>query len=343
MASVKVTIDSATLEVFPTGAEATLTAWVDFGVANAGDPKDPRSLGMALTSCGFGLGQIVDVGSVPGCPNMLNVFAGLSLGKKGQQSNQMRVASLRVKDTNNSQKWLVAIILRSRPRPTIQYDSALTQRIVETFLERVGFDGPIGRSQMTLDCQIPAGYYIPGVQPTEAFNLPKVPLSSQVLRFGASLRITSTYYDDELNADIMNQIRSLDDCVNSKGFIFGDTDISLWICSDISISSPDGGYTNLIGADFTYNIDGWDTVGVYTDPFTGQKQLLPPEVVSNLYKPLDNSVTNPPQAYYPPLNSPGPGFVGGGAAKFPQHVWRDFMPVVTALLQNTDLSDVDLI
>lgn len=333
---VKLMIDQSSLEITPTGAIGKLIYFVDIEVAGQPVIPDPRAIGNSMGFVPLRLGNVVDFGSVPGCPQMLNVFSAFTQGATGTQNNQMRVTNMKCIPLNNSRKFMVEVTCKSRPRPCIEYDSSLTQRTVETYLAGYNQGVPI-RGQMALGCQIPAGYYIPGIQPTEAFNLPRTPLSSQVLRFGASFRISSTYYDDEISDIVANDLRQYSDSVNSDLFIL-DNDETLWICSDISITSADGGYTNMIGASFAYNLDGWDTVGVYTDPFTGQKQLLPPAVVDQLYKPLAAEAGKAPQPYFAPSNSPAPGFVGGGAAKFPQHPRYSLVPLVNALLNNIPLT-----
>ena len=168
-------IDQSSLEVFPSGAVGKLVYYIDNEVAGQPAPvASVAAIGNAMGFCPVRLGTVVNFGSVPGCPNMRNIFSSFSEGASGLQNNQMRVAGIKCFPLNNSKKYMVEVTCKSRPRPTIEYDSSLTQRVVETYL--AGFDnGQQVRAQMAIGCQIPAGYYFNGTQPTEAFNMPRTP------------------------------------------------------------------------------------------------------------------------------------------------------------------------
>lgn len=326
MATIKAIIDSASVSAFASSAEAKVVYYVDMGTDGS---LNPSVLVQALATVPQ-IGSQRDFPDVPGAPAPKILPFGGANGTAPFQMNQMRVAERHVMPTKNSKKIMIQLVYRSRPRPVLEYDSSLTQRVVETYLAE-GNNTSVGnqtRKQMTLDYLFKANSYSPG-NPQEDFTFPKVPASSSVLQFGASVGASATYYTDEIDLAQMKAIReNYSNRVNGGLFLFS-KDSQKWLCSTISISSPDGGYSYRIGAQLVYNPDGWNSIEVFTYPFNKTKAILSDGVIAKLFSQPDFVEAGTVSPSYNPA--------GAGAGRFTQHAAADLGALINALSNGNKL------
>lgn len=321
----KLTIESAKLSVYPSEAVGQVRYFIDAGGTGA---LDTRVISSALNTVPK-IGSTKDFYAVPGAPAVRFSLAGVggttfsnAPNNSTQQIFNLRLTEQHVSFANNTQKMFIDLVYRSRQAASIEYDSSLTQKAVSTYLfQRVEGTSINDRKQMVVSYTKKAGTDGPNTPPEDWPKI-KAPITDSVLRFGASIRVCATFYADEISDEQFKIMqKKYCECTNFDDFIFpGDT--QLWICSNISATSSDGGYTKRISAELVYNLDGWDTVAVYTDSFTGTNAILSDDVISTLYQPLEQRGAGTPISYT----------TGNGGARFAQHNTADLSELYWGIL-----------
>lgn len=273
-------------------------------------------------------------------------FAPISTGKydieidiEGEGKTAFSQQRLRVEEfhsgqteTKNGLISFVDVVYRSRPMPTIDFDSSLTQAKTQMYLKEQAnpqFNGMNynNRIQMTLGYTALANSYATGFPATNQ-KLLKVPVTATKLQFGQSVRVSCTYYDDEVNESQWSDAMSIyNQSINSQDLFFTG-DARMWLCANFSTSSQDGGWKRRAICEFVFNFDGWDSVVTYTDPFTGQSPVLTQATVDALYTSLksDESV---PKPYNPDQI---------GVGRFPQYQAVDLSKLYLFMRQTTELN-----
>jgi len=307
MSTVKVTLAGSQLTVYPTNASATLTYWVD----TEGD--DTTSTDSKLMAAAADL--LPRIGTTPEIATVVGAFG---------DSHDMRVDNYSISPAGNGHKYTAIVQCESRPKPTIEFGSSTIQSKSSTYLSGAGNGGngegtaiinAPERSQMVLDWKVTAGLYgtdqETGTQlPDAEYLLPRVPLTGTALRFGSTIRIGATYYGDEITVAQILKIQNWFVPSTNARDLFYVGDAGYWLCTSLGVVSNDRGYKLGLSCEWTFNPDGWDTLGVYTDPFTKQLAIVKDERLHALSVPIinraDQSVGSPDVEAY------------SGAGRWPQ-------------------------
>jgi len=299
--TVKPILYGSSLETFATDATGIVTYYVDLGQTSL----TPDVLNTAMANVPK-IGDRKDFSGVPGAPTQ-TVFG----GSRVRASHDMRVASIRSRTTDNASKLFLDVIYKSRPQTVIEWGGTGNQVRVDTYLTGTS-DNPVFK-QMTLDYTVKKGAY--GLSyPTADQPFLKSPVQGTRTQFSASFRVTSTFYSDELNEDEIAKLsQKYTTALNLTNFI-GTTDRARWMCTSITAVSTDGGYSNRVSAEFVFNIQGWDTVALFTIPFNKQPAIITDDVAKNLMVPIVGFANKIPDPYLPSQ---------GGAGRFPQQTYAD--------------------
>ncbi len=173
---------------------------------------------------------------------------------------------------------------------------------------------------------------------------------------GATFRLSATYYADELSdislADAQNKIMLLSayyTATTNATDLFFANDAGYWLVT-VNCTSNDNGFSNRITADFTFNPDGWDTTGIYTDPFNGLPVFVNPDFLFEVSKPLNPANTDVTNEIPSPIwGAPGSakdqefGVDATGLGRWPQNRQVEHSRLRNLLYQNPNsLSDINI-
>ena len=323
----KINLPECSINVFESSADAAIQLIYTPSSPSTGNPSDMVNA-LIDAQAQYPMGSIWPWGGVlQGVPSGNNSVFRAVVGTQAFQYHQLRVYEINPVAIGSQTHIMVRY--KSRPRPSIEYDSSLTQRTVETYISNILPDGTYQRDQMKIGWVEPANY------PTNILNTPvtysNTPMSDNILRFGASIRVGATLYVDEITSSGLNTFLSVySDSINATPLVLLN-DTAMWLCANASVVSQDGGYSNRFLLEFVYNIDGWDSVGLYQDPITESAVLLDAGVLSKIYSPRllsGDTGSNP--------TLPGPLQLNG-ASRFPQHRQISFSNILKVLLSNTPM------
>lgn len=332
--TVKLTLQNANFTSYASDASGMLTYYADFGNATH-NPNDYTVLIQAMAGLPCGpIGTRLSV-QVPGGPT------GLNNGLLAYHVPRVYSISPRVVQEKNSNKIYVDVVFKSRPRPTYEMGSGTSQVSTSTYLSSPdqSLVQNISFSQMVLEWLEKAGVYgitPDGTQnPPAAIQWPKEPFTGQKFQFGATFRLGATFYSDELTlsqSSILeaNYVNSIN--LRSTG-IFNTPqapydDRRKWLVTSFNLISDDGGFTNRASVEMVFNPFGWDSLGIFTVPFSNSKAILDTAVLNQLNQMLgsDNTSLAVPPPYVP---------VGGGAGRWPQQIAVNTNALLGFLCQGT--------
>ncbi len=334
MPDIKLTIFNAEINTYAPSANATVTYIVNMGNTGFDDPN----IMVQAMNLAPRIGSSKDFGAIPGAPNI-----GADSPVATFSTHALRVSRVRpyISITNNSKVMFVEVTYESRPRPTFEIGSTAVQEKTDTFLTNAQTDAGtfyLTRQQMTIDWLVKAGTYtIPGStqkEPPTDVPLPKTTISGTRFRLGSTIRLSSTYYNDEITIANAIGLAGLYTTVVNKTPTFyvnylsgmGVDDSASWLTTAVGAISMDGGYTMKVFGEFMFNPYGWDTHIVYTEPFTQQLAILRDDVVKNLWSRSVATSGKVADAYNPPQ---------AGAGRFPQQVQYNINPLVGFLSGGT--------
>ncbi len=323
---VKCTIEDCTLECYPESARGTVTYYVSMDDGGPVTNATPQILADAMSKVPQ-IGDSKDFTIVPGAPNDPSSSVGTP-GNIGLTGHVMRVRCVRSRiPTNNSQKLFIDIIYESRPRPYLEFGCAGNAVKTSTYLSQAD-----GYKQMVLNYKAPKGSLssgtgLPDFPPADT-QLLATPTSGTRMQFGSTVRLTNTLYNTEITQSMVRALQGwYATCTNRDRLFFTDPsfngvfdDTLKWLCSSISCVSADGGWTYKLTGEWVFSPFGWDSIDIYTLPFTGQPAIV---AQSDL-----NAVYATPQVgkvfRYPPV-------IANGVGRFPQQECRDMQPMVGLL------------
>ncbi len=327
-ATAKATIRNTQLQIYASNAMAVVTYLTDLEGTGANDAN-------VLIQASYLVPQIGSYGDFAGVPGAPNPTVG---SQYPRAIHQMRVSKLTpyIGETNNAKKVFVDVTFESRPQPYIEFGSSGTQTRTETYLQPdTLFNTNFGqRKQMTVDWLAKKGSYLndqTGVWPPQDTLMLKTPLSGTMFQFGSTIRVGATFYGDELN---LSQCRAIaakyTTTVNRRPLFFTDPslrgvdDSTCWLCTAINHVTADGGWTIKLSGEFVYNPYGWDTKGVYVNPFTQQPAIITDQdVLNKLYGRATIGIQTT-DVYNP---------TGAGVARYPQQVLINQQTLVQLLSQ----------
>ncbi len=337
---IKLTIINAEVNSYAASANGTITYLAEMQPGNDGASDNPQVMIEAMNLVPR-IGSTENFGSVPGAPNPQNQAASFTT-VSGFITHQLRVSRVRpyIGNTNSGKAVFVEVSYESRPRPTIEIGSTAVQERTDTFLSQVATNAGnfyLKRQQMTLDWLVKKGTYsIPGstqLEPPSDVPLPLTTVQGSRFRLGSTIRVSSTYYNDEINLSQAIALAGLYTTTVNKEALFYNpnylngqnlSDQSSWLTTAVGAISMDGGYTIKVFGEFMFNPYGWDTHVVYTEPFTQQLAILQEDVVKQLWARSTAQTGTVPEAYNPPQ---------AGAGRFPQQVQYYLSPLVGFLSQ----------
>ncbi len=326
MATVKPILRATTLINSPGHASARVRCYIDYGTDYMTDPAvDAVNQAIQLLPQ---IGDTGNIGSVGGFAAVLGPPTSLQLGLSGFPSSRathdLRVVghAAGVENSGSVQKYYIDVLYESRPRPTIEMGSASLPQSTTTYLSKDG-----SRQQMMLGWTIPANLYGPQ-SPPEVTEYLNSPVNGSRMQFGSTVRISSVWYTDELSpSDILN-IQGLYSTTINRGDLFyqpaGVHDRRLWLCSSVGCTTNDGGYSTRLTGEFVFNPEGWDSVGVFTIPYSSSPARLTTEVANQLTQQLPLMVGRIPDPYLP---------TQGGAGRWPQQYETNLIYLVGFLSQ----------
>lgn len=374
-ASLKVVLSGTELDVRASDAQAIAHYYVDLG---DGDTSTPVPGANATLSLGGATPQTLDQAlmKVPQIGDMtdFNQTGGAPLPQadaanptKQYFTHKLRVSRQRVYPggSQNPNKLFVDVYYSSKPRPVIELGSSAVQQKTQTYLTEAGSNSfaqgsadPKFRQQMVLDYILKKGSLFP--QTTDAngttpsfppYDIPymKTPGEGSMFRFGASLRVSSWWFNDEVTQDQFSAMSQLAvSCTNKGPFLFSDDD-QRWLCTALPTQTTDGGWTTRVTGEFVYSPWGWDTYLNYNDPLLNAPALLSSNVLTALYtrgtlgfvsgvpSPFPASPATGTQSSSDPIAGPG-----SGAGRFPQQLCRPFRELLGFLSDGILAPKVDI-
>lgn len=310
-ASVKLVLQGSTLSTFSTNAEGCVTYYIDFEGSGT-VPADPKILSAALLQCPQ-IGTQKDFPVVLGAPGAVH---------------QLRVSNLRTREsiTANAYKHFVDVIYTSRPRASVEYGSSVQQVPTNTSLMA---NAKGRREQMVLNWTADAGAWgtLGGTQiPSTSISFPRVPVNASRMQFGASFRLSATYYADEISERNLNSIVNFySDTINSKPVI-DPNDSRDWLITSIGINSVDQFEFRVTG-EWIFSPFGWDTIAVYSDPFSKQLAVIKQDQLDKVYGGLSTTTAIPN-----PINTDA-----SGIGRWPQNFAINHLPLIAFFRQNDQI------
>ena len=367
MARTKVTLQGTELDIRASDAQAVAHYIVELDTANDGSVLirtngDARMLADAV-------GQVPKIGDRADF-DRVNAAPEPSDSKDGQQyaSHDLRVCRQRayVAETNNGNKPFVDVYYASKPRPVIEFGSSAVQQKTQTYLtdESAGIlpsdsSDPTFRKQMVLDYTAKANTIIspnfsgpgqPGWPPADIPYL-KTVAEGSMFRFGASIRISSWWFNDEAGINDFQDMERLYVACTNRSDLFFKGDDQRWLCTSLPSLTNDGGWMTRVTGEFVYSPYGWDTYTTYVDPFLNAPAILSQQTLQALYRRgvLTHSQSGLIPSAFPEQpadatrssSSPSAG-TGAGAGRFPQQLCRPMRGLIGFLSDSILAATVDL-
>jgi len=307
----KIIPTSVTLHVYTSSAEGEVMYVIDLG-----SPKGTYGIGLALDMVPP-IGSSRDFGQpIPGAPNpsALPVVGALP---KGFNKVMLRCEEQHPTMQADGQHVAVRLVYRSLPRPSISFDSALTQTIVTNYLDEASTPKKPVFRQMILTTNKTIGNLFPTITQVNNLPLPNLPYSAPVLQLGSSIRVSSVYYGDSPSlADAVEKFPKYANCYNKGKFIFNN-DEQRWLCTKASIDTIDQWHFTF-SMEVVYNPLGWDTIATYTDQFSGiPATLSQDDIDSTMDRRFAAYDGGPPKSFT----------TGNGVARFSQHYLAELTAV----------------